>query len=218
MGGGAAAAAVPMRHATRGCAWGSGAGRGPASCTVKRPGGVGHLASQPHPSVPQGTSTLPSHSAQPVHCSSSQRCTCSPASTRTHKPWPLFPLPTYATVRLLPKHTHPHPLAPARPPPTPHTYIPRNGIPAPQGGFQPEMTQREAALILGLRESAAEDRIKDAHRRIMVANHPDSGACRRPRRSRGRRRCWLPPAACRRWVVWFSRCAYGVGGRGAGAN
>ncbi|GAX80245.1 hypothetical protein CEUSTIGMA_g7683.t1 [Chlamydomonas eustigma] len=44
-----------------------------------------------------------------------------------------------------------------------------------RGGFQPEMNKREAALILGLRESAAEERIKEAHRRIMVANHPDSG-------------------------------------------
>ena len=46
-----------------------------------------------------------------------------------------------------------------------------------QGGFQPEMNRREAALILGLRETAAEERIKEAHRRIMVANHPDSGQC-----------------------------------------
>lgn len=37
------------------------------------------------------------------------------------------------------------------------------------------MNKREAALILGLRESAGEERIKEAHRRIMVANHPDSG-------------------------------------------
>jgi hypothetical protein len=37
------------------------------------------------------------------------------------------------------------------------------------------MTRREAAMILGLRESAAEEKIKDAHRRIMIANHPDSG-------------------------------------------
>mmetsp|Transcript_2157 Transcript_2157/g.5470 ORF Transcript_2157/g.5470 Transcript_2157/m.5470 type:complete len:111 (-) Transcript_2157:401-733(-) len=44
-----------------------------------------------------------------------------------------------------------------------------------KGGFLPEMTKREAALILGLRESANEERVKDAHRRIMVANHPDSG-------------------------------------------
>lgn len=44
-----------------------------------------------------------------------------------------------------------------------------------QGGFQAEMTKREAALILGLRESAAVDKVKDAHRKIMIANHPDSG-------------------------------------------
>ncbi|KAG2434499.1 hypothetical protein HYH02_012325 [Chlamydomonas schloesseri] len=44
-----------------------------------------------------------------------------------------------------------------------------------KGGFLPEMTRREAALILGIRESAGEERVKDAHRRIMVANHPDSG-------------------------------------------
>lgn len=44
-----------------------------------------------------------------------------------------------------------------------------------KGGFLSEMTRREASLILGLRESASEERIKDAHRRIMVANHPDAG-------------------------------------------
>lgn len=44
-----------------------------------------------------------------------------------------------------------------------------------QGGFLPEMTKREAAQILGLRESAMEQTIKNAHRRIMLANHPDSG-------------------------------------------
>lgn len=44
-----------------------------------------------------------------------------------------------------------------------------------KGGFLDEMTRREAALILGLRESAPEEKIKEAHRRIMVANHPDAG-------------------------------------------
>lgn len=44
-----------------------------------------------------------------------------------------------------------------------------------KGGFLPEMTRREAALILGLREGAQESRIRDAHRRIMIANHPDAG-------------------------------------------
>ncbi|CAN0909310.1 Mitochondrial import inner membrane translocase subunit TIM14-1 [Linum grandiflorum] len=44
-----------------------------------------------------------------------------------------------------------------------------------EGGFQAQMTRREAALILGLRESAAQDKVKEAHRRVMVANHPDAG-------------------------------------------
>ncbi|KAK1434924.1 hypothetical protein QVD17_00679 [Tagetes erecta] len=44
-----------------------------------------------------------------------------------------------------------------------------------QGGFQPQMTRREAALILGVRESSAIDKIKEAHRRVMLANHPDAG-------------------------------------------
>lgn len=44
-----------------------------------------------------------------------------------------------------------------------------------KGGFQSEMTRREAALILGLRESATEDKVKEAHKRIMLANHPDAG-------------------------------------------
>ena len=39
----------------------------------------------------------------------------------------------------------------------------------------PEMTRREAALILGLRESAPQERVREAHRRIMIANHPDAG-------------------------------------------
>lgn len=37
------------------------------------------------------------------------------------------------------------------------------------------MTRREAALILGLRESAPTERVREAHRRIMIANHPDAG-------------------------------------------
>ncbi|XP_073025332.1 mitochondrial import inner membrane translocase subunit TIM14-1-like [Primulina eburnea] len=44
-----------------------------------------------------------------------------------------------------------------------------------EGGFQPTMTRREAALILGVRESTPEDKVKEAHRRVMVANHPDAG-------------------------------------------
>ena len=37
------------------------------------------------------------------------------------------------------------------------------------------MTRREAALILGVREHAKEEAVKDAHRKIMIANHPDAG-------------------------------------------
>ncbi|KAJ8563316.1 hypothetical protein K7X08_031768 [Anisodus acutangulus] len=43
------------------------------------------------------------------------------------------------------------------------------------GGFERAMTRREAALILGVRESAVLQKIKEAHRRVMVANHPDTG-------------------------------------------
>ena len=44
-----------------------------------------------------------------------------------------------------------------------------------QGGFQQSMTRREAAQILGIREHSKEDIVKDAHRKIMIANHPDAG-------------------------------------------
>ncbi|KAK1392647.1 Mitochondrial import inner membrane translocase subunit TIM14-1 [Heracleum sosnowskyi] len=44
-----------------------------------------------------------------------------------------------------------------------------------EGGFQSTMTRREAALILGVRERSPTDKIKEAHRRVMVANHPDAG-------------------------------------------
>ncbi|CAH1452159.1 unnamed protein product [Lactuca virosa] len=44
-----------------------------------------------------------------------------------------------------------------------------------QGGFQSKMTRREAALILGVRESIVVDKVREARRRVMVANHPDAG-------------------------------------------
>jgi len=44
-----------------------------------------------------------------------------------------------------------------------------------EGGFEDKMSKREAALILGVRESASIERIKDAHRRILLLNHPDRG-------------------------------------------
>ncbi|KAL0822952.1 hypothetical protein Bca101_046629 [Brassica carinata] len=51
-----------------------------------------------------------------------------------------------------------------------------------EGGFQASMTRREAALILGVRliparvgERVVAEKVKEAHRRVMVANHPDAG-------------------------------------------
>ncbi len=44
-----------------------------------------------------------------------------------------------------------------------------------EGGFEEEMTRREAALILGVRESSSPARIKEAHRKLLVLNHPDTG-------------------------------------------
>ncbi|KAI9328621.1 hypothetical protein BDR26DRAFT_873747 [Obelidium mucronatum] len=49
------------------------------------------------------------------------------------------------------------------------------GKPFHKGGFDQTMTVREAALILGVRETAPTNKLKDAHRRIMLANHPDRG-------------------------------------------
>jgi DnaJ family protein C protein 19 len=44
-----------------------------------------------------------------------------------------------------------------------------------EGGFDDKMTRKEAALIIGVRESASAQRIKNAHRKIMILNHPDTG-------------------------------------------
>lgn len=43
------------------------------------------------------------------------------------------------------------------------------------GPFESPMTRREAALVLGVRESAPDDKITAAHRRLMLLNHPDNG-------------------------------------------
>uniref|UniRef100_A0A7M4EW83 Mitochondrial import inner membrane translocase subunit TIM14 n=2 Tax=Crocodylus porosus TaxID=8502 RepID=A0A7M4EW83_CROPO len=44
-----------------------------------------------------------------------------------------------------------------------------------RGGFDPKMTKREAALILGVSPTANKSKIREAHRRIMLLNHPDKG-------------------------------------------
>ena len=43
------------------------------------------------------------------------------------------------------------------------------------GGFESAMSRREAAQILGVRETASKKDIKEAHRKIMMLNHPDRG-------------------------------------------
>mmetsp|Transcript_33061 Transcript_33061/g.76572 ORF Transcript_33061/g.76572 Transcript_33061/m.76572 type:complete len:125 (-) Transcript_33061:317-691(-) len=43
-------------------------------------------------------------------------------------------------------------------------------------GFESPMTRAEAKLILNLKESnPAKDSIREAHRKLLVANHPDKG-------------------------------------------
>lgn len=44
-----------------------------------------------------------------------------------------------------------------------------------RGGFETKMTRREAGLILGVAPSSNAKRVKDAHKKIMLANHPDRG-------------------------------------------
>ena len=44
-----------------------------------------------------------------------------------------------------------------------------------KGGFEPNMSKREAFLILGLNTRANEEEVKTAHKRLMLLNHPDSG-------------------------------------------
>ncbi|KAJ3734358.1 hypothetical protein DFJ43DRAFT_993834 [Lentinula guzmanii] len=45
-----------------------------------------------------------------------------------------------------------------------------------QGGFRAKMDRKEAIAILGLKEGPQlRTKLKDAHRQIMLANHPDRG-------------------------------------------
>jgi len=44
-----------------------------------------------------------------------------------------------------------------------------------RGGFEQKMSRREASLILGVSPSASKVKIRDAHKRIMLLNHPDRG-------------------------------------------
>jgi DnaJ family protein C protein 19 len=44
-----------------------------------------------------------------------------------------------------------------------------------KGGFDAKMTKREAQLILNVREKASKNDIREAHRKLMMLNHPDAG-------------------------------------------
>ncbi|KAI0707361.1 hypothetical protein C8Q76DRAFT_629303 [Earliella scabrosa] len=45
-----------------------------------------------------------------------------------------------------------------------------------KGGFKAKMDRKEAIAILGLKDGPQlKNRLKDAHRQIMLANHPDRG-------------------------------------------
>ncbi|XP_077861908.1 mitochondrial import inner membrane translocase subunit TIM14-like, partial [Saccoglossus kowalevskii] len=44
-----------------------------------------------------------------------------------------------------------------------------------RGGFDTKMTKREASLIFGISPSASKAKLREAHRRIMLLNHPDRG-------------------------------------------
>ncbi|XP_050546379.1 mitochondrial import inner membrane translocase subunit TIM14 [Daktulosphaira vitifoliae] len=44
-----------------------------------------------------------------------------------------------------------------------------------KGGFDPTMTKKEASLILDVSANAPKNKIKEAHKRIMLINHPDKG-------------------------------------------
>ncbi|XP_077393110.1 dnaJ homolog subfamily C member 15-like [Festucalex cinctus] len=44
-----------------------------------------------------------------------------------------------------------------------------------KGGFEPKMSKREASLVLGISPVSTKAKVREAHRRIMVLNHPDKG-------------------------------------------
>ncbi|XP_029385706.1 dnaJ homolog subfamily C member 15 isoform X1 [Echeneis naucrates] len=44
-----------------------------------------------------------------------------------------------------------------------------------KGGFEQKMSKREASLILGISPTSTKAKVREAHRRIMVLNHPDKG-------------------------------------------
>uniref|UniRef100_A0A7E4ZVR0 DnaJ homolog subfamily C member 21 n=1 Tax=Panagrellus redivivus TaxID=6233 RepID=A0A7E4ZVR0_PANRE len=43
------------------------------------------------------------------------------------------------------------------------------------GGFEAKMSKREAAMILSVSPAAKPQKIREAHKKIMILNHPDRG-------------------------------------------
>jgi len=44
-----------------------------------------------------------------------------------------------------------------------------------KGGFDPKMSKREASLVLGVSPTANVKKVRDAHKKLMILNHPDRG-------------------------------------------
>ncbi|XP_034549674.1 dnaJ homolog subfamily C member 15 [Notolabrus celidotus] len=44
-----------------------------------------------------------------------------------------------------------------------------------KGGFEQKMSKREASLVLGISPTTTKPKLREAHRRIMILNHPDKG-------------------------------------------
>lgn len=44
-----------------------------------------------------------------------------------------------------------------------------------RGGFEANMSRVEASRILGISPNSSSDKVKQAHKRIMLLNHPDKG-------------------------------------------
>ncbi|KAL1405444.1 mitochondrial import inner membrane translocase subunit TIM14 [Vanrija albida] len=44
-----------------------------------------------------------------------------------------------------------------------------------KGGFKAKMDKAEAIAVLGLKEPLTSNKLKEHHRRLMLANHPDRG-------------------------------------------
>ena len=73
-----------------------------------------------------------------------------------------------------------------------------------KGGFDPKMSRREASLILGLKESnLTREKLKEAHRRIMLLNHPDRGGSPYLALKINEAKEFLDKVVCSNWCVLF---------------